>query len=532
VAANKKQERRRLIRDLVLVVGATVAAAILVSLLVGDAQIRDLSGTLMSQSARMAEKEIRLFFEPVERMLLSARDWGRNGALSLDDERLLAGKFIPLLKQLPQVSSVSIVDSVSGDFYLLRDSAGWLTFSSTERNGLFLRRLRVADTVAREGVDSLDYIPRERPWYIGALQAASTDSTFWTTIRPLYKLNQPGITASAVYRAPDTALGVIAFDILLSDMLTFIDTLTVGENGLAFIIDTDGRLITGYGIDSLGEGLDTVITTDETREVLYAARRLFKTGSDQGQILTGSRVVIDGTPWWIGFHQAEFGQRGLWVGTAVPEREFLAQKNTRRWLSLALVVGLVGIGIVILIVRLRAHFRIVRQIDESHFDHAKPVESLRELLRRGESKHLEFKSTMRMNLATGKKGKEIEIAWLKTVAAFLNTDGGILLIGVDDDAKVVGLDADGFDNPDKCRLHFKNVFNQHLGAEFSDHVQLDLVQVDGKTVAVVECRPTDTPVFLTLGKDEDFYVRSGPSSLKLSTSKALDYIEQRRRQTE
>ena len=35
-----------------------------------------------------------------------------------------------------------------------------------------------------------------------------------------------------------------------------------------------------------------------------------------------------------------------------------------------------------------------------------------------------------MNLHTKKPGKEIEIAWLKGVTAFLNTDGGTLLIGM------------------------------------------------------------------------------------------------------
>lgn len=532
MAANKKRERRRLIRDLILVVGATVAAALSVSLLVGDAEIRDLSGALMSQSARMAEKEIRLFFDPVERMLLTARDWGKNGDLSPRNEKQLADKFIPLLKRLPQVSSVGIVDSISGEFYLMRDTAGWITYSSTDRRGFFSWRLRVDDTVAKEGIDSIDYIPSERPWYVGALQTTSPDSTFWSAIRPLYKLNQPGVSASAVYRTPDSALGVVAVDILLSNMLTFIDTLAVGEAGHAFVIGVDGKLITGYGIDSLSEDLDTSEGGDETRKVLQGALGVFKSEQDRGRTPTGSRFVIGGNPWWIGFHQAEFGEQALWVGTAVPEREFLSEKNTRRWLSLIFVLALVGIGIVILIIRLRAYFRRIRNLDVSKFDRARPVESLRELLRRGESKHLEFKSTMRMNLATGKKGKEIEIAWLKTVAAFLNTDGGILLIGVDDKANIKGLDADEFENSDKCRLHFKNVFNQHLGAEFSDHVQLDLVTIDNKTVVVVECRPTDRPVFLTIGKDEDFYVRSGPSSLKLSTSKALEYIEQRRRRSE
>ena len=45
----------------------------------------------------------------------------------------------------------------------------------------------------------------------------------------------------------------------------------------------------------------------------------------------------------------------------------------------------------------------------------------------------------------------------------MNTDGGILLLGVSDEGTVMGPEADGFASEDKCRLHFKNLVNQHRG---------------------------------------------------------------------
>ena len=66
-----------------------------------------------------------------------------------------------------------------------------------------------------------------------------------------------------------------------------------------------------------------------------------------------------------------------------------------------------------------------------------------ELIKRGESKTLEFKSTLRWNLKENRQDdKFITHAVLKTVAAFLNTDGGDLLIGVADDGAIVGIEAD------------------------------------------------------------------------------------------
>ena len=50
----------------------------------------------------------------------------------------------------------------------------------------------------------------------------------------------------------------------------------------------------------------------------------------------------------------------------------------------------------------------------------------------GESDSVEFKSTLRWNLHSDKSDKNIENACLKTVAAFLNTSGGMLIVGADD----------------------------------------------------------------------------------------------------
>jgi len=149
------------------------------------------------------------------------------------------------------------------------------------------------------------------------------------------------------------------------------------------------------------------------------------------------------------------------------------------------------------------------------------------LLREGESSTLEFKSTMRKNLKSGKNGKEIEIAWLKGLVGFMNTNGGILLIGVDDDANILGIEADEFDNEDKILLHFKNLISQHIGLEFSQYLHLIINQIEGKTILVIESERASRPVFLYHKNEEDFYIRSGPASVKLSISKVIRYIQNR-----
>ena len=84
--------------------------------------------------------------------------------------------------------------------------------------------------------------------------------------------------------------------------------------------------------------------------------------------------------------------------------------------------------------------------------------SVSELLAAEESDEVEFKSTLRTNLHTGQADAKIELSALKSVAGFLNAQGGTLMIGVDDDGKVLGLAADKFPNEDKmgptsCQSH-------------------------------------------------------------------------------
>ena len=89
-------------------------------------------------------------------------------------------------------------------------------------------------------------------------------------------------------------------------------------------------------------------------------------------------------------------------------------------------------------------------------------------------------------------------------------------------------DADQFENDDKYLLHVNNLIREHIGLEYAGFIRFQLVPVDSKKVLLIECQPSPSPVFLKIGKDEDFYVRIGPGSRKLSTSEVLAYVANRK----
>ena len=153
---------------------------------------------------------------------------------------------------------------------------------------------------------------------------------------------------------------------------------------------------------------------------------------------------------------------------------------------------------------------------------------VKSLIGSGESDRVEFKSTLRWNLKTDRAERVIENSWLKSIVAFLNSDGGVLLIGVADAGDILGTAADQFDNDDKYLLHVNNRIREYIGLEFVSFINFQLVPIEGQKVLLVQCQPSPSPVFLKSGKDEQFYVRVGPGNRRLSTSEVLTYVTNRK----
>jgi predicted HTH transcriptional regulator len=151
-----------------------------------------------------------------------------------------------------------------------------------------------------------------------------------------------------------------------------------------------------------------------------------------------------------------------------------------------------------------------------------------QLIEKGESYNLEFKSTLRWDLYQNKKNSAMEHASLKTIAAFLNSSGGVLMIGVRDDGSIEGIETDKFENEDKFLLHLWNLIKSSMGQGVSAYVQTTLETINGRTVCQIKCTRSPSPVFLNQkGFGEEFYIRTGPSSNTLEIREALKYISER-----
>jgi len=155
-----------------------------------------------------------------------------------------------------------------------------------------------------------------------------------------------------------------------------------------------------------------------------------------------------------------------------------------------------------------------------------------ELISGDETHEVEFKSTARWNLRDGCKDKRMEDAVVKTVAGFLNGDGGTLFIGVNDQRQPIGLDHDTAvvkpPNPDG----FVNWLTTHLSLALTHtavmRTRARIEQVEGHEICRVDVAASSAPVVARMSdKAEVFWVRMNNSTRALPEIEVDEYVRDR-----
>jgi len=170
---------------------------------------------------------------------------------------------------------------------------------------------------------------------------------------------------------------------------------------------------------------------------------------------------------------------------------------------------------------------------------AKQASTIQELIKAGESSSIEFKSTLRFDVVGEVKNLELEQEVLKAIAAFLNAEGGYLLIGVADDGNIYGIERDlelvTHNNIDGFELELRNLVRTNMGTECNLYIQTYFPMVKDKRICVIRVFRSPRPIFCTYkpprtkgGKTLEaaitFFVRVGNQTPKLSTAEANSYI--------
>ena len=183
---------------------------------------------------------------------------------------------------------------------------------------------------------------------------------------------------------------------------------------------------------------------------------------------------------------------------------------------------------------------VVREGFKRLWEEGDSVESeltIRDMIASGETQGLEFKSTGRFNLRIGSKDPKMEHVIVKTVCGFMNAEGGgVLLIGVDDDGRAVGLGQDYATlghkpNKDGYELWLRQHLDNSLSCPTAGIVRIAFEAVDGEEICVVHVGASSRPVFAKSltggGPPSEFWVRVGNATKQLHGDDMEDYRSRR-----
>lgn len=527
-----KQKLIMYVTIVLFLVAGTILALFYVQ---GEHIHRDVSRAIILEATQAVTEKFIDMATPIERDLKIFKKWGESGLLDISAAAALNKKCIPLIESQDLISSLNLVDTDGREYFLYRRGDNWLTRTAntfSEDAEALYQSWDAGGALLETWSEKRPFDPRTREWFAEVLKDTASSDIYWTKPYHLHTADEVGITASTGWhgKKSDRRVYVAAVDLLLDDIYRFVTQLRVSPKARVFLIGEDGSVISARpGQDGNVEQDDLemafVSLADLEHQAARDALELWKKGG--ASELEATSFSSNGKRWWAGVKPLRPGKPGAWIAVVIPEEDLLGDLMSG-WATSALIGVAVLLAGVVVVWRLIHNYSIREKGDAgTEISNEDFNRRLEDLISKGEGSRVEFKSTVRTNLKTGEADKAIEIAWMKAVAAFMNSEGGTLLIGVDDDGLIVGIGPDNFQNHDLCLQHIKNLINQHIGAEFTHYIQCDVKDVDDKTVVMLSCQKASSPVFFNMGKNEDFYIRSGPSSIKLSMSKMVKYLEGR-----
>ena len=126
----------------------------------------------------------------------------------------------------------------------------------------------------------------------------------------------------------------------------------------------------------------------------------------------------------------------------------------------------------------------------------------------------------------------IQKAVTKTIAAFLNSHGGTLIVGVTDTGDVVGIEPDfpyvekQKQNADGWLLSFRNIVVAALDADVSSLINVALVRKEDHLISIVRVPARSVETWHKEKLSEQFYVRGANSTEPLAGPALIRYIRE------
>ncbi|MBW8756400.1 MAG: diguanylate cyclase [Burkholderiales bacterium] len=336
---------------LVLVLGTAIVIGVL-SYAAGRDTVDDLSGQLLTETVHRIEQAVEGHVSGSAAVLEVAFPKGIPAPESIAAE-------LPALRERFWLATSVHRDPNNYAYYGDRDGRFIGLWRASENDAELRLRTEgtgprslyhysgIAGDPGRPDVERRIFEPRERPWY-KAGSAVSLQT--WTSIYIDFKLQQ--LVATRARRVNDRAgafKGVVATDLSLQQVTSFLQRLALSANGVAMVMEKDGNLIgvsRGAYIRKQADGTNVRLNAADSSDPLvtatYAAVRSLADTAGDARPHTTVFTAPDGSAVQVGYARLTDDAGLDWlIMVAVPRKDFLhgILDNFRRTVLLAVIAA-------------------------------------------------------------------------------------------------------------------------------------------------------------------------------------------------
>ena len=156
--------------------------------------------------------------------------------------------------------------------------------------------------------------------------------------------------------------------------------------------------------------------------------------------------------------------------------------------------------------------------------------SIKDLIKAQENEEVEFKLCFRWNPHTRKVDKNIHKSITRVISSFLNSNGGMLIIGVDDTSKIFGVERDINSYNQNNYQKGKDLFLTDIGEKIRKNINVTanfhcktiFKSINSKEILIINVTKSEQPYFHL---KNEFYIRSQNATTKLSKEETYNYFK-------
>ena len=487
------------------------------------------------------------FFVPVIRDIKEAMSiLGSEKIISSNFSEIeLRKEFSFFLEQHDKFSSIIYKGDNNDEFILYRDRNSYISSYRSEvfRSDSLFRWIRFTqpDKILSQWNEVLNFNSKNEDWFEGSRELIHDNRIYWEGQYNSVFLNE-SVFAGAVAWLSDgkNKHNAIALEIPIRHLVSSFKSFSKYRHRKIFIISDDGEFTNIPA--SLQDSL-IIYNESKTQELRvndvilnYIRESLDHFDAEDENTITFQH---EGKKWWTQISKRTIENGSFTYGIAIPENELLLGEFRRSITVFIILVSVLFIGFVFYL-RIRKKRNVLVESSDGNvrFADHKSDDAWVDMIKGGENNQLEFKSSLRWDLRENKVNSKLEEVIFKTIAAFSNAEGGTLLIGVDDEEIILGLENDFKSlkkyGADYFEVHLRNILNKQFGVIYStSNLSILFPKLDDKVICAIKISPGIEPAYITVldkngNKIEKFYIRSGNSSQEIRSLKEINsYISRR-----